>query len=894
MNKIKIILLISIFIFGVSGFACGETEYDVIARNFLMFAGSEKTVASIEAIERNILDSMQDKVTVAYLVHLNGGGYILISASHNLTPIKAYSLERPFEALPEAYRNFLFLEAEYNIRYLTTLRTAQSTSGNQKRWEFLLTLDRNRSPLAYTPDTYLLKTSWNQGFPYNKFLPEIEGKNTLAGCVSVAIAQLMKYYNSPLSGSGVHSYTWNGQQLKTVLFRNFNWENMPDVLDISTPEYKIDEVALLIRDIGIVNNTLFGIDYSEASINVFGMMEYFGLSNTSKSMDNSTDINLFFNTLRSEIEAMRPVLLHFPGHLTVADGYGSDPSGRKIHVNMGWGGYANDYYYLDDYVNAGGVMFAPNLRIDYNIKPCSIGDCYTNLEAGDVVSGTTISGKFDMERDIDKYTLFLKGNTYISAGRGLQNIAFFVSIYDDATGDLVYKMDDKANAGTLFSVGNLSAGRYTVRVSLCNDTSSSSYNLDANDTYSVSIVTDTVSESEKTEITKNLDFTPVIGNDFKDIILNVTSTEPFKILIDARDENGDPVTIRVLNSNSNAVQTVLTKNILSIIPNASAAKSSTKITVQASANGKTTEKSFIVMLLNEDVSFGKYFTIKGIFESQNDFNSHKLVLDKQCKITGYNGYANQAFFSSIRDIVGNAIISPSSNSIDYIFTKNIYFLDASLQNGSFYYPYTTGHESYIFTVRCPKMDDSTSTIAELFGIDLSGSLEKPATNLLLSAGWNFISFPSLPSDKSVTKVFADVSSNVRIIWGYDNQNKKWQVYKPKVQGSTFDVIENIESGKGYWVYMDASGNIDMTGWTASTAPIPLYPGWNLIGYNGNDGTINPPSGWVIIWNWENSTWKAKKAPEITGTLNVPELTTLEKGKAYWIKMTEAATNWTQP
>ena len=193
MNKIKIILLISIFIFGVSGFACGETEYDVIARNFLMFSGSEKTVASIEAIERNILDSMQDKITVAYLVHLNGGGYILISASHNLTPIKAYSLERPFEALPEAYRNFLFLEAEYNIRYLTTLRTAQSTSGNQKRWEFLLTLDRNKSPLAYTPDTYLLKTSWNQGFPYNKFLPEIEGKNTLAGCVSVAIAQLMKY-----------------------------------------------------------------------------------------------------------------------------------------------------------------------------------------------------------------------------------------------------------------------------------------------------------------------------------------------------------------------------------------------------------------------------------------------------------------------------------------------------------------------------------------------------------------------------------------------------------------------------------------------------------------------------------------------------------------------------
>jgi hypothetical protein len=107
----------------------------------------------------------------------------------------------------------------------------------------------------------------------------------------------------------------------------------------------------------------------------------------------------------------------------------------------------------------------------------------------------------------------------------------------------------------------------------------------------------------------------------------------------------------------------------------------------------------------------------------------------------------------------------------------------------------------------------------------------------------------------------------------------------------FNVIENIESGKGYWVYMDASGKIDMTGWTASTAPIPLYPGWNLIGYNGNDGTINPPSGWVIIWGWEKGLWYAKHST--LNDLSALPLNSLSKGKAYWIKMTEAATDWTQ-
>ena len=158
-------------------------------------------------------------------------------------------------------------------------------------------------------------------------------------------------------------------------------------------------------------------------------------------------------------------------------------------------------------------------------------------------------------------------------------------------------------------------------------------------------------------------------------------------------------------------------------------------------------------------------------------------------------------------------------------------------------------------------------------------------------GWNLVSFPKLPIDNTaVTNVFADVSSNVRIIWGYDNQNKKWQVYKPKVQGSTFDVIENIESGKGYWVYMDASGNIDMTGWTASTAPIPLYPGWNLIGYNGTDNLrtaealANVGEGWQIIWGWENGLWYAKHS-----TLNdfsALPLNSLSKGKAYWMKVHE--------
>ncbi len=44
---------------------------------------------------------------------------------------------------------------------------------------------------------------------------------------------------------------------------------------------------------------------------------------------NDGDETWFFETIRNEIEAVRPVLVSFPGHMTVADGYASYPTGKK-------------------------------------------------------------------------------------------------------------------------------------------------------------------------------------------------------------------------------------------------------------------------------------------------------------------------------------------------------------------------------------------------------------------------------------------------------------------------------------------------------------------------------------------------------------------------------------
>ncbi|MEI6154448.1 MAG: hypothetical protein WCQ90_10220 [Deltaproteobacteria bacterium] len=160
----------------------------------------------------------------------------------------------------------------------------------------------------------------------------------------------------------------------------------------------------------------------------------------------------------------------------------------------------------------------------------------------------------------------------------------------------------------------------------------------------------------------------------------------------------------------------------------------------------------------------------------------------------------------------------------------------------------------------------------------------------LSSGWNFISLPKDPPIKAPGEVLKEVSPNVRIVWGYDNANKSWLNYKSGVTPS----LAVMESGKGYWIYMNSSDSISMTNWATPQGSISLYTGWNLIGYNGTDGlpvsdALNTISGqWSIIWNWMAGTWYAKHATlDLSSTIQ--PITNLYQGKAYWINMVKETT-----
>ena len=157
------------------------------------------------------------------------------------------------------------------------------------------------------------------------------------------------------------------------------------------------------------------------------------------------------------------------------------------------------------------------------------------------------------------------------------------------------------------------------------------------------------------------------------------------------------------------------------------------------------------------------------------------------------------------------------------------------------------------------------------------------SSISLLPGWNFISLPIRPQDTSITALLKDISQNVRIIWGYDNEAKQWLKHSFSASAST---LTSLDAGKGYWIFMAEEGILAYAGQPASPKAIELNSGWNLIGYNGENGAeasiaLQPLADkWSILWNWESGEWKIRK----NGAANLPfpVLSNFYQKKAYWI------------
>lgn len=200
----------------------------------------------------------------------------------------------------------------------------------------------------------LIKTHWNQDYPYNNLCPWLsEDMQGYTGCVATAMAQVMKYHEWPEQGTGSHTYTdpYCGQTLSANFGKTtYRWDLMPNDYDGSWTDEQIEAVATLMAHCGVAVDMQYMPDGSGAYSGDVpaALVNYFGYAKDiiRRDRDYYTQSE-WVEMMKAELDAGRPVYYHGQstggGHAFVIDGYNTD---GYFHVNWGWGGQSDEYYQL--------------------------------------------------------------------------------------------------------------------------------------------------------------------------------------------------------------------------------------------------------------------------------------------------------------------------------------------------------------------------------------------------------------------------------------------------------------------------------------------------------------------------------------------------------------------
>lgn len=278
-------------------------------------------------------------------------------------------------------------------------------------------------------DTWLLEDiAWTQESPMNDLCPKYYygGYNysTYAGCVAVALAQIMRYHQHPQQGTGSIAYTTDSYGLEVLSHldeHTYDWTQiLPNYLYTQPSVDQKTAVAQLVYDIAAACHMDFGPNASNTQDYRAGiaLKQHFGYDASLQLIDHSQySTAAWADVLRQEIDARRPVYLSganvrnsesgdmVAGHAFVVDGYNSK---GFFHINWGWNGTSNGFYLLTDLTpknqgvggSTGGYAFMQNAII--GIQPDKGGsESPANL--------TLMNDYWKIERDLenDGYKIYV-------------------------------------------------------------------------------------------------------------------------------------------------------------------------------------------------------------------------------------------------------------------------------------------------------------------------------------------------------------------------------------------------------------------------------------------------------------------------------------------------------
>jgi len=239
-----------------------------------------------------------------------------------------------------------------------------------------------KDPLSTRPNHQLISntfpmmlTSWNQGMPYNRLMPQSCPDNWLwdyryaISSAAIAIAQILAFYEAPITMNGTTMdwyYLTENKEIweETDYFGNY----------VQDPIERRNMVAELMR--GVTQQA--GITYTctGSSTNINTVRNYLN----TKSITLGTETSYNYTSIRNSVADLKLVLMYgqtaqSQGHWWLIDGAMTTriagtlaPDFNFIHTNMGLGETYNGYYLMgDNRFETGFATFTQGFKLYPNI-----------------------------------------------------------------------------------------------------------------------------------------------------------------------------------------------------------------------------------------------------------------------------------------------------------------------------------------------------------------------------------------------------------------------------------------------------------------------------------------------------------------------------------------------
>ncbi len=378
----------------------------------------KKTTYQITA-SNGILD---DKGSIlCYVFDLHPQGYIVVPGYNTLPPVLAYSFTSSFSEAGTLLCDLVKADIILRLTHSSEIHE-KIIEENKDLWNSYL----NFNPLVLddffsqwpkegaTSSEGWLETEWHQNSPYNDFCPMdlVNSQRSVAGCPSVAIAQILNYHqttnNVQFNDSDDYYHSWGNYYWIDDNFETYDFPPFPQLnsyLDTLVLHYQNEETltdedkAALTFACGVAAQQV----YSSSVSGTFGVdqaydaYQRFFFDDCVLLTDDNPDA---YERVQENIMNGLPVHLAVitedgkSGHNLVIDGYNDE---GYYHLNFGWGGSYDGWYKIPEELPYELTVLEGVIVDIINENSVSNLNAEGALYWPDINPGATVEGSFTLE-----------------------------------------------------------------------------------------------------------------------------------------------------------------------------------------------------------------------------------------------------------------------------------------------------------------------------------------------------------------------------------------------------------------------------------------------------------------------------------------------------------------